>query len=93
MYGAQISIKLHFIMPHLIKVLGSQHPKNSKGSSVVAVVKLLACGARGPGFDSQSRRYDIRDWFSPAKLPSPKQPTNQPKIQDKQVHLFTEVPQ
>ena len=30
------------------------------------MVKLLACGARGPGFDSRSRRYDFRDWFSPA---------------------------
>ena len=30
------------------------------------VVKLLACGARGPGFDSLSRRYDFRDWLSPA---------------------------
>ena len=27
--------------------------------------KLLACGARGPGFDSQSRLYDFRDWLSP----------------------------
>ena len=30
------------------------------------VVKLLACGARGPGFDSRSRCYDFRDWLSPA---------------------------
>ena len=30
------------------------------------VVKLLACGARGPGFDSRSRRYDFRDLLSPA---------------------------
>ena len=27
------------------------------------MVKLLACGARGPGFDSLSRRYDFRDCF------------------------------
>ena len=26
------------------------------------VVKLLACGARGPEFDSRSRHYDFRDW-------------------------------
>ena len=26
----------------------------------------LACGARGPGFDSRSCRYDFRDWLSPA---------------------------
>ena len=34
------------------------------GSSGYAVVKLLACGARGPG----SRRFDFRDWLpvSPA---------------------------
>ena len=30
------------------------------------VVKLLACEARVPGFDSQARRYDFRDWLSPA---------------------------
>ena len=30
------------------------------------VVKLLACEARGPVFDSRSRRYDFRDWLSPA---------------------------
>ena len=28
--------------------------------------KLLACGARNAGFDSRSRRYDIRDLLSPA---------------------------
>ena len=37
-----------------------------KGSSGGVVVKLLACGARGPGFDSWSHRYDFRDWSSPA---------------------------
>ena len=36
------------------------------GSSGGVVVKLLACGARGPRFDSRSRRYDCRDWLSPA---------------------------
>ena len=30
------------------------------------VVKLLACRARGTRFDSRSRRYDFRDWLSPA---------------------------
>ena len=30
-------------------------------SSGGVVVKLLTCGARGPGFDSPSRRYDLRD--------------------------------
>ena len=30
------------------------------------VVKLLACGARGPGFDSQSCHLNFRDWLSPA---------------------------
>ena len=28
------------------------------------MVKLLACGARGPGLDSRSHRYDFRDWLS-----------------------------
>ena len=36
------------------------------GSSCGVVVKLLACGARGPGFDSWSRPYDFKDWLSPA---------------------------
>ena len=35
-------------------------------SSSGVVDKLLACGARGPGFESRSRRYDFRDWLSPA---------------------------
>ena len=37
-------------------------------SSGGVVVKLLACRARGPGFDSRSRRYDFRDWLSPASM-------------------------
>ena len=37
-------------------------------SSGGVVVKPLACGARGPGFDSRSRRYDFRDWLSPASM-------------------------
>ena len=28
------------------------------------VVMLLACGARGPMFDSWSRHYDFKDWLS-----------------------------
>ena len=36
-------------------------------SSGRVVVKLLACGARGPGFDSRSRHYDFRDLFSPVQ--------------------------
>ena len=33
------------------------------------VVKLLACGARGPGFDSLPRHLNFRDWLSPASKP------------------------
>ena len=33
---------------------------------VGVVVKLFACRARDPGFDSWSRCYDFRDWLSPA---------------------------
>ena len=36
------------------------------GSSGDEVVKHIACGASGPGFKSRSRRYDFRDWLSPA---------------------------
>ena len=35
------------------------------GSSGGVVVKLLACGAIGPGFNSLSPRYNFRDWLSP----------------------------
>ena len=34
-----------------------------RGSSADVVVKLLACRARGPVFDSRSRHYDFRDWL------------------------------
>ena len=39
-------------------------PQLGRGSGGV-VVKLFAYGARGPGFDSRSRRYDFIDWLSP----------------------------
>ena len=35
-------------------------------SSGGRVVKLLACGARGPEFDSPPRHLNFRDWLSPA---------------------------
>ena len=35
-------------------------------SSGGRVVKLLACGARGPGFESRPRHWIFRDWLSPA---------------------------
>ena len=41
-------------------------PNKKNRSSGGVVVKLLACGARGQGFDSRSRRYDFGDWLSPA---------------------------
>ena len=36
------------------------------GSSSGRVVKLLACRARGPGFDSRPRHLNFRDWLSSA---------------------------
>ena len=57
------------------------------------MVKLLACGAKGMGFDSRSRRYNFRDLLSPASKSrygweiakatyiSSKQPTNQLLVQ------------
>ena len=36
------------------------------GSGGGRVVKLFACGVRGPGFDSPPRHLNIRDWLSPA---------------------------
>ena len=37
-----------------------------KGSGGGRVVKLLACGVRGPGFGSSPRHLNFRDWLSPA---------------------------
>ena len=42
------------------------HGKRSLGGSNSVVVMLLACDASSTGFDSRYRRYDFRDWFSPA---------------------------
>ena len=39
------------------------------GSGADRVVKILACGARGPGFESESRPLNYRDWVSPASKP------------------------
>ena len=36
------------------------------GSIGGVVVKLLACRARGPGFDSPPPLLNFRDWISPA---------------------------
>ena len=44
-------------------ILFMLNPFRSSGG---VVVELLVCGARGPGFASRSRRYDFRDWLSPA---------------------------
>ena len=41
-----------------------------KGSSGGVVVKLLACGARGPEFDPQSRRFDFDSEIGYLLLPS-----------------------
>ena len=63
----------------------------SRGSSGGRVVKLLACGARGQGFDSPPPHLNFRDWLSPASksrygwntakatwIFNTNQPTNQP---------------
>ena len=36
------------------------HYPNRPGSSGGRMVKLLACGARGPGFDSRSRHLNFQ---------------------------------
>ena len=46
--------------PTLVNV--SKYGVRSSGGRVV---KLLACGARGPGFDSRPRHSNFRDWLSP----------------------------
>ena len=53
---------VYCISPHLLIELRS----SQLGSRGGVVVKLLACRARGSGLDSRPRRYDFRDWLSPA---------------------------
>ena len=64
------------------------------GSGGDRVVKLLACGSRGPGFDSPPRHLNFRNCLSPASksrygwntakatqiLNTTNQPTNQPLV-------------
>ena len=68
-------------------------------SSRGVVVKLLACGARGQGFDSRSYLFDLRDWYlllpsrnmaeiSLKQLKCWKQPSNQPIIKVTRDILF-----
>ena len=52
---------MHFKEKYVSNCLGSP-----LGSSGGIVVKPFACGARGMGFNSWPRRYDFRDWLSPA---------------------------
>ena len=49
-----------------ITLLQPLHFRKERESSGGVVVKLLACGARGPGFDSWSRNLKFREWLSPA---------------------------
>ena len=60
-YSATIFYNIIFIYMH------PSHPSSFSPdrSSGGVVVTLLDCGARGPWFDSRSRRYDFRDWLSP----------------------------
>ena len=52
----------------ILQLADSWIHKDSKEtrSSGGVVVKLLACGARGPGFHSRSHRYDFTKWSFPA---------------------------
>ena len=43
----------------------STSPLNGFKEQRWLIVKLLACGARGRGFNSRSHPYDFRDWLSP----------------------------
>ena len=61
--GSQNNPNLFICMSNL--TMNSVNIWERRSSSAV-VVKLLACGARNPGFDSRSHRYDFRDWLSPA---------------------------
>ena len=65
--GGVVNLYREHCAPHrlqtvLVIVMINTRYRSSGGE----VVKFLACGARGPGFDSRSRYYDFRDWLSPA---------------------------
>ena len=70
------NIKTHKIRPHsiciILTIVWIHKRCHCARSNSVIVVKLLACGERGPGFDSQSRSYAqsrsyvFRNWLSPA---------------------------
>ena len=62
--GGFFFVKKNWSAPknHLIFIFNLLFSWSSGGR----VVRLLACGARGPGFDSRSRHLKFSDWLSPA---------------------------
>ena len=84
-------IKIRYQTHPAFIIIGRRLVLASKGSGGGRVVKLLTCGARGPGFDYRFRHLNFRDWLSPASMsrygwntaksdvnPEYNQPTNWP---------------
>ena len=57
----QVSVFRADVLPNMV-----YWPLIGRESGGGRVVKLLANGSRGPGFDSWSRHLNFRDWLSPA---------------------------
>ena len=63
-YHLMKKLNTHLMSIQLICI--SIRSKINLGSGSGQVIKLLACGASGPGFNSRSRHLNFRDWISPA---------------------------
>ena len=57
---------LYQVLLHVLYMHVTVSCPKHEGSGGGRVVKLLACGARGPKFDSRPRHLNFRDWLSPA---------------------------
>ena len=60
-------LKSEMLTDDTLRVITKAFPITTRtGAAVAEWFKLLACEARGPGFDSPPRHLNFRDWLSPA---------------------------